>query len=232
MLPSLARFIDLRERSREPERLDAGVPEAEAARSLADLRFVNRWLGGRRSLLRAVRPYLSPGGRLLDVGCGSADLPSLLLQSAAPGIVAVGVDLKLAHLREAPREVHRVVADVGALPFPPRSFDVVTASLFLHHFNGAQVVDVLRSLFSLARRALVVNDLHRARVPLLFGRTVFPLVFRSPVSVSDGLISIRRAFRPQELREAFAQAGLGQVRIRRSFPYRLVAVAERKPPET
>ena len=227
MLASLARFHDLRERSREPELLDEGVPEAEAARSLADLRFVNRWLGGRRSLLRAVRPYLAPGGRLLDVGCGSADLPSLVMRSVRPRIMAVGVDLKLAHLRQAPPEVIRVVADVRMLPFPPRSFDVVTASLFLHHFDGEEVALVLRLLFTLARRALVVNDLHRARVPLLFGRTVFPFLFRSPVSINDGLISIRRAFRPGELREAFASAGLPQVRIRRRFPYRLVAVAER-----
>ena len=227
MLASFARFDDLRERSREPELLDEGVPESEAARSLADLRFVNRWLGGRRSLLRAVRPYLARGGRLLDVGCGSADLPALILRSGRPRIKAVGVDLKLAHLRQAPLEVHRVVADVRRLPFPPRSFDVVTASLFLHHFDGAEVAEVLRSLFALARRALVVNDLRRARVPLLFGRTVFPFVFQSPVSVNDGLISIRRAFRPGELREAFARAGLPQVSIRRRFPYRLVAVAER-----
>jgi hypothetical protein len=89
------------------------------------------------------------------------------------------------------------------------------------------VAPLLASLFALARRGLVVNDLHRARVPYLFGRVAFPLLFRSPVSVADGLLSIRRAFRPEELRAAFAEAGIPGVRIRRSFPYRLVAVAER-----
>ena len=48
--------------------------------------------------------------------------------------------------------------------------------------------------YALARRALVVNDLRRARVPYVFGRVVFPLLFRSRVSVHDGLLSIRRAF--------------------------------------
>ena len=52
-------------------------------------------------------------------------------------------------------------------------------------------------------------------------------VFRSPVSVSDGLLSIRRAFLPGELADAFANAGIPGVRIRRTFPYRLIAVAER-----
>jgi len=218
---------DLSRRATDPELLDEGVPEEEALRSLGDLRLVNRWLGGRRSLCAAVRPYLGAGGRLLDVGCGSADLPAFLLRSSPGGVMAVGLDIKALHLREAPPEIHRVVGSVRGLPFAPLSFDVVTASLFLHHFDGPQVAEVLRLLYALARRALVVNDLHRARVPYLFGRLAFRHVFRSPVSVADGLLSIRRAFTPRELEAAFREAGLQGVRVRRSFPYRLVAVAAR-----
>jgi len=219
--------IDLSRRATQPELLDEGVPDAEALRSLADLRFVNRWLGGRRSLLAAVRPYLAGDSKptLLDVGCGSADLPAFLMRATAGRLRAVGVDRKLLHLKQAPRDVRRVVADVRALPFPPQSFDVVTASLFLHHFDAGEVPLILKGLFALARRALVVNDLHRAWVPYLFGRTLFPLLFRSPVSVADGLLSIRRAFKPAELRAAFREADLPEATLRRSFPYRLVAVA-------
>jgi len=219
--------LDFTYRATEPEQLDAGVSAAEAARSLGDLRLVNRWLGGRRSLLRAVAPLLdgAPRPRLLDVGCGSADLPAALLRALGTRLFAVGVDLKLTHLLEAPASVSRVVADVRQLPFPPRSFDVVTASLFLHHFDGDEVARVLRRLYDLARRGLVVNDLRRARVPYVFGRAVFPWVFASRVSVSDGLLSIRRAFTPRELRAAFQDAGIPAVRVRRAFPYRLVAVA-------
>lgn len=221
-------MIGLRHRSREPEQLDVGVEEAEAARSLADLRWVNRWLGGRRALLAAVLPHLAgPRPSLLDVGCGSADLPSLLVAAKGGRLLAVGLDVKETHLRQAPVTVARVVADVERLPFGRRSFDVVTASLFLHHFDEEKVAPLLASLFSICRRALVINDLHRAPVPYVFGRIVFPFVFRSPVSVADGLVSIRRAFRPDELRRAFASAGIAGARVRRSFPYRLVAVAEK-----
>jgi ubiquinone/menaquinone biosynthesis C-methylase UbiE len=139
----------------------------------------------------------------------------------------VGLDRQWLHVRQAPASVRPVVGDVRALPFPPRSFDVVTVSLFLHHFDGAEVATVLRSLFALARRAIVVNDLHRAHVPWLFARAVFPFVFESPISVADGLLSIRRSFRPHELRAAFREAGLPQATVCRSFPYRLIAVAER-----
>jgi hypothetical protein len=75
----------------------------------------------------------------------------------------------------------------------------------------------------------VVNDLHRALPPFLFGRAAFPFLFRSRASVEDGLLSIRRGFRAEELRTAFVRAGLPAVVVRRRFPYRLLAVA--KPPE-
>jgi len=217
----------------EAELLDTGVPEREALRSLADLRLVNGWLGGGRGLLRVVRSMLAgvPAPRLLDVGCGSADLPHLIVKRSAVPVLAVGVDIKLLHLRQARRGLERVCADVRQLPFLPESFDVVTASLFLHHFDSSEIAGVLRALFGLARRALVVSDLQRASVPYLFGRAFFPLLFRTPVSVSDGLLSIRRGFTAGELAAAFRDAGIQGVRISRSFPYRLIAVAERRPSE-
>ncbi len=207
-------MIDLRTRAREPEALDVGVAPDEALRSLADLRFVNRWLGNRGRFVGAVLPYLrtSARPRLLDVGCGSGDVAASLL-----------------HLQAAPPDLLRVVADARRLPFAAGTFDVVTASLFLHHFDAAALPELLRGLYALARRALVVNDLRRARVPYVFGKAVFPLLFKSRVSVEDGLISIRSSFRETDLRDAFAAAGVPSVRIERSWPYRLLAVAEKSP---
>lgn len=222
---------DLRRRASDPELLDQGVSDAEALRSLADLRWVNRRLGVRRALLRAVLPLLDglPAPKLLDVGCGSADLPAAVRSARGGRLTAVGVDRKLLHLKQAPAGVRVVVADVRELPFPPLSFDVVTLTHFLHHFDPPDLAPLLVRLFGLARRALVVNDLHRARVPYLFGRLGFPLLLASPVSVQDGLVSIRRGFTVEELRAAFDEAGV-PVRVARSFPYRLVAVARRQDP--
>jgi ubiquinone/menaquinone biosynthesis C-methylase UbiE len=225
---------DLRRRSTEPELLDdAHCHPDEVAKSLSDLRFVNRWLSARGRLLRAVAPYMPPGGRLLDVGCGSGDVAAFLQARLSPPrwkpggpVRAVGVDLKPLHLRHAPHRLGRVAADVWRLPFRDASFDVVTASLFLHHFEDEKLARLLRELARLARRAIVVSDLERAWVPHAFARAVFPLVFETKLSVHDGLVSIRRGFRASELREAFQAAGL-PVEIRRLFPYRLLAVAAR-----
>lgn len=220
--------MDLSVRACERELLDLGVSEEDALESLADLRFVNRWLGNRGRFLDTVRSYLEGvrRPRLLDVGCGSADLPAALMDALRRPLLVVGVDIKLLHLIAAPPGIRRVVADVRALPFAPGAFDIVTASLFLHHFETSELPQVLRALYDLSTKVLVINDLRRAKVPYLFGKVMFPLLFRSRVSVTDGLISIRRAFTPDELAGAFAQAGI-PARIRATAPYRLLAVAEK-----
>src|SRR5712692_408153 len=68
-----------------PELLDlGGAPPAEVERSLADLRRVNRWLGGRSVLLKLVREEVKRAKldtfSLLDVGAGSGDLAAAVLE--------------------------------------------------------------------------------------------------------------------------------------------------------
>jgi SAM-dependent methyltransferase len=224
VIPSGPAWPDLRARATDPELLDARLPEPEVRKSLADLRFVNRWLGARGSLLRAVAPQLAPAGRMLDVGCGSGDVLGWLRSQLPRAGLAVGLDIKPLHLRDGQR-LRGVAGDVRRLPFAAKSFDVVTACLFLHHFAAGELPGLLRELARVARHAIVVSDLRRAVVPYQFGRAAFPLLFRSRVSVHDGLVSIRRGFRDEELRTAFLEAGLTALELRRVFPYRLLAVA-------
>ena len=223
-IPSGPAWPDLSARATEPELLDYRLPEPEVRKSLADLRFVNRWLGARGSLLRAVAPHVSPGGRLLDVGCGSGDVLGWLRSRLPHAGMAAGLDIKPLHLRDG-ASLRGVAGDVRRLPFAAKSFDVVTACLFLHHFTAGELPLLVRELARVARHAVVVSDLRRAVVPYQFGRAAFPLLFKSRVSVHDGLVSIRRGFRDEELRAAFRDAGLAAVELRRVFPYRLLAVA-------
>ena len=74
-------------RRRVPERMYApGVDAVELERSLADLRGVNRWLGGESTALGAVLPLVrrlkGREVRVLDVATGSGDLPLALSRRA------------------------------------------------------------------------------------------------------------------------------------------------------
>jgi ubiquinone/menaquinone biosynthesis C-methylase UbiE len=119
-----------------------------------------------------------------------------------------------------------VAADALEPPFRDESFDVVMASLFFHHLQNADCVRLLRYMWRLTRRRLIVNDLHRHPVAYVSIRVLTSLFSRSIMVRHDGPLSVRRAFRPCELLEIARKAGI-PARVERSFPYRLVLVAEK-----
>jgi ubiquinone/menaquinone biosynthesis C-methylase UbiE len=222
----------------EEEMLDAGEgTDDDVARSLSDLRRINRFLGGTKVVLRALSSCLEGTDEisLLDVGTGSADIPIAVAErcklSNLKTFIAA-VDLSERHLRISrarlgvSSEVHLVRADSLSLPFPPQSFDFVTASLFLHHFRDDDVVRLLADFGRIARRAVIVNDLLRNLVPYYFTRIAFPLLGTSFLTQNDGPVSVLRAFTAREMNSLAERAGLRTRRVKRVFPYRLSRIAD------
>jgi len=86
-----------------------------------------RWAGGdHRAVKRRIREWLrpTPGGRMLDVGCGTGELANL-----APGDY-LGLDTDTAAVARARRRYRRdarkrfLVADAAVVDFPANFFDV------------------------------------------------------------------------------------------------------------
>lgn len=210
------------------ELLDAAhSPAAEVARSLADLRRINRWLGGRGVLLTILNAEVErcrfPSFSLLDVGAGSGDLAAAV-RERFPESRVVLCDLKPQHLPRAGPP--RLAAAAPALPFADRSFDFVSCSLLLHHFRDEEAIGVLAAFGRLARRAVLVNDLERHWFPRLFLRAAAPLFARSYLTRHDGDASIRQAFLPEELGALALAAGFTDIHVRRHAPwFRLSLVA-------
>jgi SAM-dependent methyltransferase len=212
------------ERFLQPELLDHAEPE-EARRNLADLVRINRMFGGhaviRRALARVVRNDQTFS--LLDIGAASGD-SARVIRKLYPAASVTNVDSNRVNLGAAP--MPKLVANAFQLPFRPDSFDYVLCSLFLHHFDDGQVIELLRSFYGLARRALVICDLERHVLPYLFLAASKPLFRWGRITVHDGLISVRASFRPRELLDLAAAAGVRNASIRSYRPaFRLSMVA-------
>jgi hypothetical protein len=223
----------------QEELLDAGVgSDEDVAGNLLDLRLINRRLGGIRPVVKALVKLLStdPPQRIsiLDVGTGSADIPARVVRwCRSRGIECdtVALDLSERNLRVTKSlgfdpAISLLRADAKLLPFRPRSFDIVIASQFLHHFEDSDVAALLASFAGLARRAVVINDLARNLVPYYFIRTAGPLFTRSYLTRNDGPISVLRGFTAREFVELGRKAGLARFTVSNVFPYRLLLVAD------
>ena len=120
----------------------------------------------------------------------------------------------------------RSVGDALDLPFKDETFDVVMASLFFHHLSDDACVKVIEQMWRMAKRRVLVNDLHRHPAAYFSIRALARVFSRSPMFQHDGPLSVLRAFRPRELLQVAARAGV-PARVYRSFPFRLVLVAEK-----
>jgi ubiquinone/menaquinone biosynthesis C-methylase UbiE len=110
-------------------------------------------LGGdaaRKALLD--QAALQSGQRVLDVGCGTGTLATLVKQ-LHPGIDVIGIDPDPQALSRARRKAARagvaIQFDRGFgddLPYPPGSFDRVLSSFVYHHVPAREKARVLQSI--------------------------------------------------------------------------------------
>ncbi len=229
-------------RSTEAELLDRpGNDPALLAGNLADLRRVNRWLGGVRLTLAGLGRLtgdLRPGDalRVLDVATGSADIPTAMANWAErrrlrAWILATDRSAEVLRLAERP-ETDRVgfaVADACDLPFADGSFDIATCSLVLHHLDPDEAVSMLREMSRVARRGIVVNDLVR-NWPGFAGAWLFSRsLTRNQLTRNDAPLSARRAYTRREMRMLLDRAELCPVDSAGFLAYRVAMIAQAPP---
>lgn len=189
------------------------------AENLADVRRVNRWLGGCRLTIQALDSLTDSfrSGRkldVLDVGTGAADVPgaivawaerrglgaSVLATDCSPEILAIAASGSPA--------VELALADARSLPFADRSFDVAACSLLLHHLSPKDAVAALREMGRVARVGVVVNDLVRGWVGYTGAWLLARVFSHNPLTRHDAPLSVLRAYTRSELAALAAEAGL------------------------
>ena len=209
------------------------------AGNLRDLRRINRWLGGVSLSAAAIDSLAAHRAELsvVDIGTGGADIPVALLERArrrGRGLTVIAVDERpeiLAAALQADPMLATVdglrleVGDGLSLAFPDRSFDVAHTSLLLHHLGPASVVALLREMGRIARLGIVVNDLDRSRVGWIGAWLLGHLLTTNRYTRNDAPLSVRRAYRPSEVKELMTAAGLRPVRIHRGAALQRYAIA-------
>ncbi len=211
----------------------AGIGGEELARTLRELRVINRRLGGTRTTTRALDDLARRSGlagprtvTVLDVGGGSGDAaPAILAWGRSRGLdVCVTVaDVHPETAAAAGERLHDVPAAqavcVDLFDVETDAFDVVHAALFLHHFDGPEAARALAAMARIARVGVVVNDLHRHPLPWALIRWLTAAFSRNRLIRADAPHSVARAFTAADWRRLGAQAGLA-LTWRRSWAWR------------
>ena len=207
------------QRSVEPEMLDE-LPAADAAAVAArrDLVLVNRLMFNAGRVAGLCQRHLAePPRRVLEIGCGDGRFMLSVARRQArrwPGVEVVLLDRAgivapelAAAFGQFGWRAEAVTADVfdWLESNAEQQFDVVTANLFLHHFDDGGLVRLFALLKPLAP-VFVATEPCRAAFPLAATR-LLKLLGASSVTQHDAPASIRAGFTAKEISGPWRAAG-------------------------
>lgn len=228
-------------RSTDPEIMDdLNCGGAVLNQTLRELEIINKLLGGNHVTIDGFEKLDLGHGLKLDVadlGCGSGDMlrrigkwaiqkklkVSLTGIDANPNVVAFA-NKNLLH----ESDIRIVCMNVLADEFRSTQFDVITATLFFHHFTHDELVDVFRNLKWQARKGIVINDLHRHWFAFYSIRLLTRLFSRSPMVRFDAPLSVKRGFRRDELEQILHAAGFSNYSLKWRWAFRWQIVIDAK----
>ena len=203
--------ISTKQRTEEEEIMDDFSLEGEELRDALDkIASINQFLGGNKLTLQGVKKLIHKNDEItiVDVGCGNGDMLRALADFGTKNnynFKLIGIDanaftidyaIKLS--QEYPNISYKC-EDVFSEPFSQLNYDIVLCTLTLHHFKNNQIDYLLQLFYKQARIGIVINDLHRNIIAYRAFQLICFFFRLNRMSREDGLISILRGFKKQEL---------------------------------
>jgi hypothetical protein len=192
----------------QPEFLDKLPPDdPRAVRSRRDLRRVNDWMCNHVIVAEALDKtfHSHPPGQITEIGAGDGTFLLSVAQKISPrwpDVNANLIDLQrnvsletLAAFASFGWHAEAVVADV--FDWPKTHSDIVAANLFLHHFDGARLTELLH-MVSRRTKFFIAIEPRRGCWPLFCSRLLWAIGCNG-VTRHDATVSVRAGFSGNEL---------------------------------
>jgi ubiquinone/menaquinone biosynthesis C-methylase UbiE len=225
---------DLSFRSPEKELIDDLSLDNDALRqNLEELATINKYLGGNQvtisGLIKALKQPTNDTLSIADLGCGGGDMLMVMAQWAIKkGINAqfIGIDandfmIEFAQKRTAKfNNISYLHQNIFAEAFKNHHFDVVTMTLFCHHFDDKSMIALLQLLKKQTRIAIVINDIHRHWFAYHSIAWITKLFSNSYLVKNDAKLSVWRAFRRVDLENIMQQSGFTNYSIKWRWAFR------------
>lgn len=230
MIPFIRRDTQLKELMDDPL-----CDKVKLQRTYRQFRWINRMVASwdrifTKEVLRSVGP---PGTlTMLDVGCGLMDNAAYLNELAGrygyrlqvTGIDPSNVVAEMMENRRLPEGFTYRQCYLQEIRKNGESFDLVISNHLLHHLSEPELSEFLNDLQRVTSGIALMNDLRRNVISWAgFGLATLPVRWYSFLSI-DGMRSIRRSYRPDEIRQLLVSlpSHNGHWSVETVFPFRMV----------
>jgi 2-polyprenyl-3-methyl-5-hydroxy-6-metoxy-1,4-benzoquinol methylase len=201
--------------------------------TLRELKTINRWLGGNQVTTSGLRKIFKARPQesyaIADIGCGGGDMLRMMDDWAKKEGIRVnfmGVDAN-PHIIQLARERLHDLPQIELLSqnvfdpnFEVEKVDIVTCTLFTHHFTDYELVDLLKSIGKKACLGVVINDLHRHPFAYHSIRILTRMFSKSQMVQHDAKLSVLRSFSRTDWERILGLAGIVNFRITWNWAFR------------
>jgi ubiquinone/menaquinone biosynthesis C-methylase UbiE len=227
-------------RSNEKELIDDLELDNDALRqNLEELALINKYLGGNQVTVSGLSRLISKPNspitnhqsplKIADLGCGGGDMLMVMANWAKKKAVSaqfIGIDandfmIDFAKKRtDNYKNISYLHENVFSEEFKEKSFDIITMTLFCHHFDDESLVKIFKQFKKQSRIGIVINDIHRHWFAYYSIAWITKLFLKSYLVKNDAKLSVWRAFRRDDLEKIIQEAGFSQYSIRWKWAFR------------
>jgi len=201
--------------------------------TLKELEIINLRLGGNYVTTNGLDKLIAGKSlsklRIGDLGCGGGDILKLVARwartrnieveligfDANPHIVAYAIE----NCKGFP-EISFSVEDIFSEEFKSKNFDIILCTLFTHHFNEDDLVNIFRQFKNQVTIGVVINDLHRHWLAYYSIRLLTQLFSKSSMVKNDGPLSVKRAFKKIDLQSIMKAALINNYTLKWMWAFR------------
>ncbi|HSZ34052.1 MAG TPA: methyltransferase domain-containing protein [Puia sp.] len=221
-------------RSYKLELLDQpDIPSDDIRQNLKELSFINKKLGGHSCTLDGFHKLGKKEKNLhvCEIGCGGGDNLKAIensMKSDNKNIRFTGIDINPDCIRVAKNiswhaNTEFIASDYKNIQFQT-SPDIIFCSLFCHHFNEAELIQMFRWMKENSRYGFFINDLHRHAFAYHSIRLLTSLFSKSYLVKHDAPLSVLRGFKKKELQVLLKEAGIFKYTIHWKWAFRWLVI--------
>ena len=206
--------LNTKQRTDKPEIMDDFSMEGDVLRDALDkIAKINQLLGGNQLTLRGIQELMTTITTvkeltIIDVGCGNGDMLRTIADFGLKNDLEfklIGIDANaftINHARKLSKyypNIRYLCKDIFDEPFSKLKYDIVLCTLTLHHFKEDEIMKLMTLFYANSTIGIVINDLHRSAVAYRLFQALCWVFRLNEMSREDGLTSILRGFKKQEL---------------------------------
>jgi 2-polyprenyl-3-methyl-5-hydroxy-6-metoxy-1,4-benzoquinol methylase len=226
--------VNTQYRTQEAEIMDDFSLQGEELREALDqIARINQLLGGNKVTLEGINKVM-PSNKtetitIADIGCGNGDMLRMLSEFAQKNKLdfkLIGIDANDFTINYAKKlsvaypNIDYQCVDIFSEDFKTLKFDIIVCTLTLHHFTNEQILNIITTFRDNAKTGIIINDLHRSKLAYRLFELICFIFKLNRMSRQDGLISILRGFKKNELEEFSKKLNLKNYNINWKWAFR------------